>query len=286
MPYRSLAVVLIGALSVSLVVGCQAARPTPFERASCSTLVKAKQPLEPALKTVADLGFKYADVMCLSWTPHVNVDALVKDFDTEAARVEKALADNKLKVSNLTFDGIETKPFDEYRARFTAVVKLAVRLKAPLINIMAPSAKSDWADQVAKLKVIHRIAADHGIQLTLETHTGQLTEYPADAERLCKEVPGLGLTLDPSHYYAGPNQGKCFDNLYPYVMNTGFRAGGMKWEDIQIKWGEGPIDSAAIVRKLEAHGYRGYYVVEYLEGLGKNDAVESSGLFLEWIEGL
>lgn len=281
---RTLVTASITALLLSLALGCQSSRP--FERASCSTLVKAKQPLEPALKTVADLGFKYADVMCLSWTPHVNVDALVKDFETEAARVEKALADNKLKVSNLTFDAVETKPFDEYKTRFAAVVKLAVRLKAPLINIMAPSAKSDWADQVAKLKVIHKIAADQGIKLTLETHTGQLTEHPADAEKLCKEIPGLGLTLDPSHYYAGPNQGKSFDNLYPYVMNTGFRAGGMKWEDIQMKWGDGPIDFATIVRKLEARGYKGYYVVEYLEGLGKNDSVESSKLFLEWIRGL
>ncbi|NLE56733.1 MAG: TIM barrel protein [Planctomycetes bacterium] len=229
---RSLVTASITGLLLSLALGCQSSRP--FERASCSTLVKAKQPLEPALKTVAHLGFKYADVMCLSWTPHVNVDALVKDFDTEAARVAKALADNKLKVSNLTFDGIETKPFDEYKTRFTAVVKLAVRLKAPLINIMAPPAKSDRADMMAKLKVIHRIAADSGIKLTLETHMGQMTEIPADAEKICKEIPGLGLTLDPSHYYAGPNQGKCFDNLYPYVMNTGFRAGGMKWEDIQM----------------------------------------------------
>jgi len=281
---RSLVTASITGLLLFLALGCQSSRP--FERASCSTLVKAKQPLEPALKTVADLGFKYADVMCLSWTPHVNVDALVKDFDAEAARVEKALADNKLKVSNLTFDDITVKPFDEYKTRFTAVVKLAVRLKAPLINIMAPPAKSDRADMMAKLKVIHRIAADSRIRLTLETHMGQMTEIPADAEKICKEIPGLGLTLDPSHYYAGPNQGKCFDNLYPYVMNTGFRAGGMKWEDIQMRWGEGPIDSAAIVRKLEAHGYRGYYVVEYLEGLGKNDSVESSKLFLDWIKGL
>jgi len=69
-------------------------------------------------------------------------------------------------------------------------------------------------------------------------------------------------------------------------MNTGFRAGGMRWEDIQMKWGDGPIDFATIVRKLEARGYKGYYVVEYLEGLGKNDSVESSKLFLEWIRRL
>ncbi len=284
MCYRSLAIVLIVAVSLSLTVGCQGARPTPFERASCSTLVKAKQPLEPTLKTVADLGCKYADVMCLSWTPHVNVDTLVKDFDAEASRVEKALAANKLKVSNLTFDDITVKPFDEYKTRFTAVVKLAARLKAPLINIMAPPAKSDRADMMAKLRVIHRIAAEHGVKLTLETHMGQMTEFPADAEKICKEIPGLGLTLDPSHYYAGPNQGKSFDNLYPYVMNTGLRAGGMTPKTIQMPWGEGPIDFAAIVRKLEARGYRGYYVVEYLEGLGGVDSVASSKAFLEWIK--
>jgi sugar phosphate isomerase/epimerase len=284
MSFRSLAVVLIAALWLSLAVGCHAARPTPFERASCSTLVKSKQPLEPALKTVADMGFKYADVMCLWWVPHVNVDSLVKDFDAEAARAEKALADNKLKVSNFTFDDITAKPFDEYKTRFTAVVKLAVRLKAPLINVMAPPAKSDRADMIAKLKVIHKIAADHGIKLTLETHMGQMTEIPADAEKICKEIPGLGLTLDPSHYYAGPNQGKSFDNLYPYVMNTGFRAGGMTPKTIQMPWGQGPIDFAAVVRKLEAGGYKGYYVVEYLEGLGDVDSVASSKAFLEWMK--
>lgn len=285
MSCRLLAIVLTAALSLSLAVGCQAQK-APFERASCSTLVKSKQPLDSALKTVADLGFKYADVMCLSWTPHVNVDELVKDFDKEAARVEKALADNRLKVSNLTFDAIETKPFEEYKTRWTAVVRLAARLRAPVVNIMAPSVKSDRADQVAKLKVIHRIAADHGVRLTLETHINQITELPADAERICREIPGLGLTLDPSHYYAGPNQGKSIDGVLPYVMNTGFRAGGMTPAELQIKWGEGPIDFAAIVRKLEAGGYQGYYVVEYLEGYGKADSVESSKLFLEWLKGL
>lgn len=280
---RSLAVVVIAAISLSLVAGCQGQRSRPFERASCSTLVKAKQPLEPALKTVADLGFKYADVMCLSWTPHVNVDALVKDFDAEASRVEKALAANRLKVSNLTFDAIETRPFEEYQARFTAVTKLAVRLKAPLINIMAPSTRSDRTDMLAKLRVIHQIAADHGIKLTLETHMGQVTEIPAEAEKICREIPGLGLTLDPSHYYAGPNQGRSFENLYPYVMNTGFRAGGMTPQTIQMPWGEGPIDFTTIVRALEARGYRGFYVVEYLEGLGNVDSVASSKAFLEWI---
>ena len=44
-------------------------------------------------------------------------------------------------------------------------------------------------------------------QMTIETHIGQVTEDPAVAAEIARRVPGLGLTLDPSHYYAGPLQG-------------------------------------------------------------------------------
>lgn len=254
-----------------------------LDRVSCSSLVQCKHPLEPCLRTVAKLGYKYVDLSCLSWEPrHASAQALVKDFEAEATRVENALKENDLKVSNLTFDSVEARPWDQYQAEFAAVVKLAVRLKARLINLMAPSAKAKWDEQIPKLRQLVATAKQAGVILTVETHTGQITELPANAEKLCKEVPGLGLTLDPSHYYAGPNQGKPFKNLYPYVQGTGFRAGGMSWATVQMPWGEGPIDFAEIVRDLEAGGYKGYYVVEYLEGHNKLDAPTEAKKFLNW----
>ena len=84
---------------------------------------------------------------------------------------------------------------------------------------------------------------------------------------------GLGLTLDPSHYYAEPNQGASFDALYPLVRGTGFRAGGMSWQEIQLPWGQVPIDCAAVVRRLEAARYRGFYVAEYIEGFNSVDPI-------------
>jgi sugar phosphate isomerase/epimerase len=137
-----------------------------------------------------------------------------------------------------------------------------------------------------KLNVLQKIAAERKVKLTLETHANQLTEHPADAVWLCKAAPGVGLTLDPSHYYAGPNQGKPYDEVYPYVMGTGFRAGGMEWKTVQMPWGEGPIDFVAIVRNLESHGYKGYYVAEYIEGFNELDAVAESRKFLEWTKTL
>lgn len=142
------------------------------------------------------------------------------------------------------------------------------------------------AAQLNKLQTLQRIASQGGVLLTLETHCKQVTELPADAEWFCREVPGLGLTLDPSHYYAGPNQGEPFDQVYPYVYGTGFRAGGMNWSTIQLPWGEGPIDFTMIVRDLDAGGYRGFYVAEYIEGFNQVDPLAESRKFLQWIRGL
>jgi sugar phosphate isomerase/epimerase len=258
-------------------------RATIAERAACSSLCQAKQPAEKALPAVAAMGFRWVDLSCLSWAPHVSIEALVGDFEKEAARVESLLAASSLGVANLTFDAVEIRPFDRYRKEFEAVVKLAVRLKTRLINLMAPSLNADWKDQVEELRVLQEIAARSGVTLTVETHTNQVTERPDVAVKLCKEVPGLGLTLDPSHYYAGPHQGGSFDELYPLARGTGLRAGGMSWEKVQLPWGEGPIDFALVVRKLEAAGYKGYYAAEYIEGFNQVDALAESRKFLEWV---
>ncbi len=252
------------------------------DRVGCSSLCVLKEPLETAMKSVAAMGFKNVDLPCFSWAPHVNVPALMKDFDAEASKIEAAVKSNGLKVTGLTWDSIEARPFDVYEAEFRALVKLAGRLKARVINLMAPGVKVDRQDAVRKLRTLQAIAKDGGIILTLETHVNQVTEQPSDAVWFCRQVPGLGLTLDPSHYYAGPNKGRPFDIVYPYVQGTGFRAGGMTWETIQSPWGEGPIDFLEIIRQLEKHGYKGYYVSEYLQRSEKVDAVTETKKYLQW----
>lgn len=277
-----------------LLAGCQSTpRPRPgpprspvAARASCSSLVKCKQPSSVALRTIAQLGYPYVDLSCLSWAPHVSVVALTKNFEAEAGRIEAELQANKLLVSNLTFDAVDARPWEKYAPEFGAVVKLAVRLHTRLINVMAPAANANMRELEPKLRALVEVAARDGVMVSVETHVGQITELPEDAQRLCRRVPGLRLTLDPSHYYAGPHQGGAIRALFPLVRGTGFRAGGMDWDSIQLPWGEGPIDFAAIIYELEAFGYRGYYVCEYLEGFNTVDPVEQSRRFLAWIHQL
>jgi sugar phosphate isomerase/epimerase len=49
-----------------------------------------------------------------------------------------------------------------------------------------------------------------------------------------------------------------------------------------MPWGTGPIDFAGLARKLEASGYRGFYVSEYIEAFNQLDAMVEAGKFLAW----
>ena len=128
----------------------------------------------------------------------------LKDFEREATRVESALAAKKLKVSNLTFDPVEARPFDEYKEQFEAVARLAARLNARLINLMAPSTKADRQDQVDKLRVIRDIARRHGVS--------RIEGYPV-TPKSDKPIPpafaytGLPAVFESCGFRALPRQG-------------------------------------------------------------------------------
>ena len=255
------------------------------DRAACSSLAQRIQPFEVAAENIAGLGYRYVDVSCMSWAAHVDVPALLVDFEKEADQVAGILADHRLGVSNLTFDAVDQggAGFDAWLEGFGVVVALAERLETTLVNLMAPAASFAWDEAVPRLGQAVEAGGARGVRVSVETHVDQLTERPADAVRLCREVPGLGLTLDPSHFFAGPNQGRPFDEAYAMAYGTGIRAGGTKKDELQRPWGMGPTDFREVVTKLEAAGYTGYYVAEYLEEFSLEDPLVESAKVLAWL---
>ena len=81
-------------------------------------------------------------------------------------------------------------------------------------------------------------------------------------------MPGLGLTLDPSHYYAGPLQGGAFEALLPYVRHVHLRDAGGSWEEIQVPVGKGRVEFSRLFHLLRQNGYTGDFVIEYIDSIG------------------
>lgn len=98
-------------------------------------------------------------------------------------------------------------------------------------------------------------AESEGLQLTVATQTGTLTEDPDQAVSLCEKVPGLGLTLDPSHYTVGPHQGKNYDQVFPYVHHVHLRDTGKGPNQFQVRVGQGQIEYGRIIAQLARYHY-------------------------------
>src|SRR5262249_9976546 len=78
---------------------------------------------------------------------------------------------------------------------------------------------------------------------------------PAVAVELCEKVPGLGLTLDPSHFINGPHQGAGFDEVLPFVRHVHLRDTGKATGKFQGRVGQGAGEGGRVISQLERHGY-------------------------------
>jgi sugar phosphate isomerase/epimerase len=217
---------------------------------ACSTLAFGKLSLEDALRTVREMRFTKADLAIHDGGPHLTPDEVIAD---------PARAAQRLKAANLPLAAIHlsTAPDDpaKARARFRAVCGLARVSTVPLVTIAAAPLGSDFDAEVCRLKDWCKVAEAEGLILTVETHSATVTADPLGAAELCRRVPGLALTLDPSHYHAGPHGPSDYDALYKFVRHVRLRDTGNTPELFQVRIGQGELEYGRIISQLDRCRY-------------------------------
>jgi sugar phosphate isomerase/epimerase len=218
---------------------------------ACSTVCFTKEPLESALRHIAELEFDRIDLAIVEDSPHLRPSEAAENPEATLHRVRygPSLTPSAL---DLSFGDVDPKT---YRKRFDAMCRLAKPLTVAVLTIPAAPLGTPFDAEVARLRELADAATKQGLVLTLETHSATLTADPAVAVALCKSVAGLGLTLDPSHYVCGPHQNRSFDEVYPFVQNIHLRDTGKTPAEFQVKVGQGEIEYGRIVSQLERHGY-------------------------------
>jgi sugar phosphate isomerase/epimerase len=225
---------------------------------ACSTLCFARYPLEQALRTIAELEFSKVDVAIHESGPHIRPSEVVADLSLAAQRIRIGPS-----LSPAAFNvEIDAGDEQEYRRHLLAICHLARLSMVPVITIPAAATGAAMDAEVERLTGLTRMAQGEGIVLTVETRTGTITEYPEVAADLCRRVPGLGLTLDPSHYVAGPHQGKSYDQVFPFVRHVHLRDTGRRPEQFQVRVGQGEIEYGRIVSQLARVHYDRLLTVE------------------------
>jgi len=218
---------------------------------ACSTLCFARHPLERALRIIGELEFSKLDVAIHEKGPHLKPSEVAADVGLAAQRIRigPSLTPAAFSVQ------IEANSAEEYQRQLRAVCRLARMSTVSIIAVPAACSGTSIDAEVKRLTPLVHLALAEGIVLTLPTRIGTLTEHPDTAAELCERIPGLGLTLDPSHYIAGPHQGKSFEQVYPHVRHVHLRDTGRGPEQFQVRVGQGEVEYGRIVAHLSRYNY-------------------------------
>jgi sugar phosphate isomerase/epimerase len=218
---------------------------------ACSTLCFDRYTFEDALRKISELEFKKIDVAVHEKCNHLKPSQVVQDVQAAAGKLRMAsgLVPSAISVEIDAADG------DEYDRQFSGVCRLARLCMVPLLTMPAAASGSSMDAEVQRLTRLNRIAEKDGLILTVETRLGTLTENPDTAVMLCERVPGLGLTLDPSHYIVGPHPVKTFDQVYPYVRHVHLRDTGRGPNQFQVQVGQGEVEYGRVIAQLTRFHY-------------------------------
>jgi sugar phosphate isomerase/epimerase len=236
---------------------------------ACSTLIAVDRPPAESLPVLRDLGFDRVELAFFEGWTAVGPTALAGHaplLEAELQRLDLAMV--ALNV------GVEGLPRAAARRAIADCLALAVALEAPVVTVQAEPAGEPFSVIARELATLVRMADRAGVKLGVETHIGYVTEHADAAKQLLAEVPGLGLTLDQSHYTF---QGEDLDtSLIGVADHVHYRDAARG--DLQVKPGAGALEPASFMQLLRSSGYASEVTVEYI------DAPEDAAAALELLE--
>jgi len=220
---------------------------------ACSTLCFAREPLETALHQIAELEFDKFELALVENGRHMRPSEV---GDNPEAALHRLRQGPSLIPSSLHIDCAWADFADVLsRKRFDGLCRFAKSLHIAVITMPAALAGTPVADEVKRLEPLVTSAMCEGLVIALLTHSEALTGDPQIAVELCRALPGMGLTLDPSHYLQNPHPNVDYDAVFPFVQNVHLRDTGAGPGDFQVRVGQGQIEYARIVNLLQRHGY-------------------------------
>ncbi len=232
---------------------------------SCSTLCFAREPLEAALRQIAELEFDKFELALVEDGIHLRPSEV---GDNPESALQRLRSGPSLIPSAIHIDFGPVNWSDPLiRRRFDGLCRLAKSLSVAVLTMHAAPAGTPLDDEIQRLTQLLSIAMREGLVLAMLTHSETVTGDPRVAVELCEAVPGLRLTLDPSHFLQGSQPYPDFDDVFPYVQNVHLRDTGQAPGEFQVRVGQGQVDYARIITMLQRYNYNRSLTVAIIDRL-------------------
>ncbi|MDO4570131.1 MAG: sugar phosphate isomerase/epimerase [Planctomycetia bacterium] len=239
----------------------------------------SKMPTPQALERIADLEYSHVELMFCESNDYLKPSVVVDQLRDTAHTLR-----NMYRLSPVAFGvDIDEENTEEYVRQFVACVKLARVMQVVTLSVRPAPGGFPFNSEVERLRICVAEAAKRGIEVGITTERGRLTEDIASVKSLCRLVPGLRVTLDPSHFiYKGNEQMLLqMESLFDLTLHVRLR--DSKKGRLQVCIGQGDLEFGHLVGKLENKGYRGALSVDIIpsDDLDVAQELRKMRLFLE-----
>lgn len=234
---------------------------------------------DQALQLIAMLGFKGVDVGLFEERSHLWPSQEFKDVNTSARRLKKKLDDRGLKAADIflqmandfapyAINHPEVTRRQKARDWFLLTLEYASECDCqhvttlPGVHFDEEAIDESFARAVGELQWRVEQAQNHDIILGIEAHVGSIVPNPESAERLIKQVPGLTLTLDYTHFTRLGMPDSAVEPLVKYASH--FHVRGARQGRLQESFARNTIDYERVFEMMQDNEYKGWIGIEYV----------------------
>ncbi len=218
---------------------------------SCTTLCMGRQSLAKVFEKFLELDFNRYELAVFEGSLHVKPSEVLEDPAQVAARMKSAHGLN----CGALYYMQKTADLEKEKTNIKAMARLARISQVPLVTILGNPKSLGRDKEVNRLREFVYFGAAEGVQVSLATHVDTWADTPSNAVKLCEDVPGLSLTLDPSHLCEFDLVSKEMEGMLAKVVHTHLRDSAKGIHPLQVKVGRGIIEHAKLIHVLEKQGY-------------------------------
>lgn len=204
--------------------------------------------LEESIDKCVDLEYTSIEIDLHEDGGHLKPSEVAADLPRA---IERCTNTRRLQICSYS---VRIGPHSEHEYEwFEACCKLAKATKVVTITIESAELGTPFNEEVERLRKLVAIAEQHGVRVSLKNEIGRLSEDPDTIKVLCDNVPGLGLTLDPTHFLCGRYSARDYSKLMPYVFHVHLRDSSK--DCMTVKIGQGEIEYGKLIGNLQKQKY-------------------------------
>lgn len=212
-----------------------------------STECLPDMPLKAAMERLSELDFTAVELDVHENGGHLHPAEVAADPEGAIAACSDL---QRLRPVAVSFAAADTPLFFDH---FSACCRLAKSLGVVTMVVEASEPGTPFNVEIERLQKLVAIAAKLGAVVAVKTTADRMTKDAETTASLCRNVPGLGVALDPSQFIYGLKKPGSWESLLKYVAHVHLR--DTKPDVFQVRIGQGSVEYGKLVTQLERVGY-------------------------------